>query len=186
VPRVGSTFTVHLPLEVASAAPADTEPAPLAAPPAASPARRRPAATSHPETILVAEDNKFNQQVIVAQLNLLGYRAEIADDGRAALARWREGSFALLLTDLQMPEMDGFELTASVRREEFGRRRMPILALTANALKGEAERCTAAGMDGYLTKPVQLAQLQAAIERWLGAGNPSLPMPLAAFESGAS
>jgi PAS domain S-box-containing protein len=186
VPRVGSTFTVHLPLEVAPAAPVDTEPAPLAAPPTASPAGRRPAATLRPQKILVAEDNKFNQQVIVAQLNLLGYRSEIADDGRAALARWREGSFALLLTDLQMPEMDGFELTASVRREEVGRRRLPILALTANALKGEAERCTAGGMDGYLTKPMQLAQLQAAIEHWLGAGSVSVPMPLAALESGAS
>ncbi|MEO7009919.1 MAG: response regulator, partial [Caldimonas sp.] len=88
-------------------------------------------------------------------------------NGRAALARWRSGAFAALLTDLQMPEMDGYDLAAHVRREEGAGVRMPIIAFTANALKEESDRCKAVGMDDYLTKPVQLATLEAVLERWL-------------------
>jgi PAS domain S-box-containing protein len=117
--------------------------------------------------ILVAEDDEVNQKVILQQLELLGYAAEIAGNGREALRMWREGHYALLLTDLHMPEMDGYTLADTIRREEAGRARMPILALTANALRGEANRARAAGMDEYLTKPVQLQLLQAALQQWL-------------------
>ena len=119
------------------------------------------------ELILVAEDNDINRMVIRQQLALLGLNAEIAEDGIEALARWRRGRYALLLTDLHMPGMDGYELAATIRREEDGGRRMPIVALTANALRGEAERCLAAGMDDYLTKPVQLDRLGPVLARWL-------------------
>ncbi|MDX9886983.1 PAS domain S-box protein [Thauera sp.] len=119
------------------------------------------------ERILVAEDNEINRSVIQHQLALLGYVADIADNGGEALARWRQGGHALLLTDLHMPEMDGYGLTAAIRGAEGSGQHLPIIALTANALKSEALRCMAAGMDDYLTKPVLLDQLQAMLEKWL-------------------
>ncbi len=121
--------------------------------------------------ILVAEDDAINQKVILRQLDLLGYAAEIAANGAHALRLWREGSYALLLTDLHMPEMDGYTLTETIRREEAKRGgtapRIPILALTANALRGEVSRALAIGMDEYLTKPMQLHLLRAALAKWL-------------------
>ncbi|TAN70404.1 MAG: response regulator [Methylobacter sp.] len=117
--------------------------------------------------ILVAEDNETNQQVILRQLALLGFAADVVDDGRQALERWRNGGYGLLLTDLHMPKMDGYELTTAVRSETKAARRIPIVALTANALKGEAEHCRAVGMDDYLSKPVQLVHLKAMLEKWL-------------------
>jgi signal transduction histidine kinase/DNA-binding response OmpR family regulator len=117
--------------------------------------------------ILVAEDNETNQDVIRRQLALLGYTADIAPNGVTALERWKDGEYALLLTDLHMPRMDGYELTTAIRSQERHGRRMPIIAFTANALKGEADRCQAAGMDGYLTKPLQLGDLRKALDRWL-------------------
>ncbi|WP_137890673.1 response regulator [Ramlibacter sp. 2FC] len=118
--------------------------------------------------VLVAEDDEINQKVILRQLALLGHAAEIADNGAEALRLWRQGGYALLLTDLHMPEMDGYMLTEAIRREEDpGRSRMPILALTANALRGEARRAQAVGMDDYLTKPVQLRVLGDMLDKWL-------------------
>jgi CheY-like chemotaxis protein/HPt (histidine-containing phosphotransfer) domain-containing protein len=117
--------------------------------------------------ILVAEDNEINQKVIRQQLTLLGYATDIARDGREALKRWESGNYALLLTDLHMPEMDGYQLTSANRLAEQGKTRKPIIAFTANALKGEAEHCRAVGMDDYLSKPVQLAHLKAILQKWL-------------------
>lgn len=117
--------------------------------------------------ILVAEDDEINQKVILKQLALLGYAAEIAPNGMEALRMWRTGHYALLLTDLHMPEMDGYLLTETIRREAPAAPRMPILALTANALTGEAARALAVGMDEYLTKPLQLRILRAALDKWL-------------------
>ncbi|MBA2547717.1 MAG: PAS domain S-box protein [Burkholderiaceae bacterium] len=128
--------------------------------------------------ILVAEDNETNRIVIRQQLALIGFAADIAADGREALERWRTGDFALLLTDLHMPLMDGYELTKAIRSEETAKRRMPILALTANALRDEEVRCRAVGMDGYLSKPVRLAQLSAAIEEWI------MPLSQSALQEG--
>jgi PAS domain S-box-containing protein len=129
--------------------------------------------------ILVAEDDDINQKVILQQLALLGQRAEVADNGAEALRMWREGDYALLLTDLHMPEMDGYALAKIIRREEGGRRRMPILALTANASQSEVHQAIAAGMDEYLTKPIRLQTLQAALSKWLPpTQEPSLPAPL--------
>jgi two-component system, sensor histidine kinase and response regulator len=123
--------------------------------------------------ILVAEDNEINQKVIREQLGLLGYAADIAKTGREALKRSQNGEYALLLTDLHMPEMDGYDLTLQIRLAEAGRGHMPIIALTANALKGERERCLAIGMDDYLSKPAPLPALAAALEKWLPAASPS-------------
>ena len=118
--------------------------------------------------ILIAEDNEINQKVALQQLKLLGYTADIADDGQAALELWQSGDYAILFTDLHMPKLDGYELTAAIRAAEaVGAPRMPIIAFTANALKGEAEHCLAAGMDDYLSKPVQLADLKAMLDKWL-------------------
>ena len=129
--------------------------------------------------VLVAEDNKINQKVIGRQLALLGLAAEVVDDGLAALACWRacrdRPRHSLLLTDLHMPGMDGYALSARIRSLEGPDQRLPIIALTANALRGEAERCRAAGMDDYLSKPVQLHQLRAMLALWLPAAGPAHP-----------
>jgi len=121
--------------------------------------------------ILVAEDDATNQKVILRQLALLGFAAEVAADGRQALELWRSGDYGLVLTDLHMPSMDGYELTAAIRAQEQGRRHVPIAALTATALKGESERCRAVGMDRYLTKPLQLSDLRKALDELF------LPLP---------
>ncbi|HPP83665.1 MAG TPA: PAS domain S-box protein, partial [Rubrivivax sp.] len=111
--------------------------------------------------VLVAEDNPINQEVIRHQLALLGVEVDLAADGEAALARWREGGCAMLLTDLRMPGVDGYELARRLRAEEGAGARTPIVALTAAALYGEAERCRSAGMDDYTTKPLTLPRLAA-------------------------
>jgi two-component system sensor histidine kinase/response regulator len=130
--------------------------------------------------ILIAEDNETNQKVIRQQLALLGYATDIASNGREALALWGSGDYALLLTDLHMPEMDGYELCAAIRENETGKTHTPIIAITANALKGEAENCRALGMDDYLSKPVQLVYLQKTLEKWLPASaSPDLPAAIA-------
>ena len=120
--------------------------------------------------ILVAEDHVSNQEVVRRQLNRLGYACELAEDGVQALRMWRSKKYALLLTDCHMPNMDGFNLTAAIRHDEekTGEKHKPIIAVTANVLQGEAERCLAAGMDGFLPKPVDLKTLGAVLDKWIG------------------
>ncbi len=118
--------------------------------------------------ILVAEDNAVNQRVALGILRKFGYRGEIASDGREAVAALERTHFDLVLMDCQMPEMDGFEATSKIRaleRERGGH--MPIIAMTANAMEGDRERCLAAGMDDYVSKPVDPAALVAMIEKWI-------------------
>ncbi|ABM02340.1 multi-sensor histidine kinase with CHASE and PAS/PAC sensory domains [Psychromonas ingrahamii 37] len=117
--------------------------------------------------ILVADDNQINQKVIVQQLALLGFAADITSNGIEALAHSHSGDYALLLTDLHMPKMDGYELTAAIRAEENDHRHLPIIAITANALKGEAQHCLDVGMDDYISKPVPLESLMVILEKWL-------------------
>ncbi len=119
--------------------------------------------------VLLVEDNETNQEVITTQLDLLGLGVEVAANGIEGLALWKSGRFDLVLTDCHMPEMDGFEMTAEIRKQEKarGENRIPVIAITANALKGESERCLAAGMDDYLSKPVALNALQKTLEQWL-------------------
>jgi CheY-like chemotaxis protein len=120
--------------------------------------------------ILLAEDNTVNQLVARKLLGRRGHIVTVASNGREALAMLDAGStneplFDLVLMDVQMPEMDGFEATAALRLHEAkSGRRIPIIAMTAHAMKGDQERCLDAGMDGYVTKPIQPAVLLAAIE----------------------
>ncbi len=131
--------------------------------------------------VLVAEDNEINQTVIRRQLGLLGCAADVAVNGREALQMWQQTRYPLVLTDLHMPEVDGYQFTSAIRAEEvrLGRPRTPIVALTANVLKDEAAHCLSVGMDGYATKPVPLPELQRLLEQWL----PALPSPSAAASS---
>lgn len=119
--------------------------------------------------VLLVDDHPTNRLVIARQLALAGYASESAEDGAEALERWRSGRYALLLSDVHMPRLDGYRLARAIREEEArdGRPRTPIVALTAAALKGEAERCLGAGMDDYLAKPVSVPVLQTCLQRWL-------------------
>jgi CheY-like chemotaxis protein/HPt (histidine-containing phosphotransfer) domain-containing protein len=119
--------------------------------------------------ILVAEDNETNQKLILRQLALLGFSADVASNGSQALQRWQSGSYALVLSDLHMPGMDGYELTAAIRALEQDSRRIPIVAMTASYVKGDADHCRTADVDDYLSKPLQLADLKATLEKWLPA-----------------
>ena len=127
--------------------------------------------------ILVAEDNEVNREVIRRQLELLGHSVELAEDGQAAFDKWKIGDYDLLLTDLHMPNKDGYELAALIREAEGGRalRPLPIIALTANAMKGEEERCLAQGMNAYLSKPIELDRLKAVLDRWHSVTVPGGP-----------
>ncbi|HEY4442083.1 MAG TPA: response regulator [Candidatus Elarobacter sp.] len=118
--------------------------------------------------ILVAEDNPVNRKLALQQLKKLGYDAHAVTNGREAIEAVSRDEFGLVLMDCQMPECDGFEATREIRKvESGGGRHIPIIAMTANALEGDREVCLAAGMDDYLAKPVQLAALRAAIERYV-------------------
>jgi signal transduction histidine kinase/CheY-like chemotaxis protein len=139
-----------------------------------SPAPPDPTRTA-PGRILLAEDNPVNQEVAVAMLEILGHRVEVACDGRQALEALERSTFDLVLMDCQMPEPDGFEATARLRENEAGAgpadasglRRVPVVALTASAMQGDRERCLAAGMDDYLSKPFTLPQLGGVLAKWL-------------------
>src|SRR6202790_3379868 len=117
--------------------------------------------------ILLAEDNLVNQKVALKLLEKLNYRVEVVADGHAVLAAWETGHFDLILMDCQMPNMDGYEATREIRRLEEGKRHIPIVALTAHAMKGDEEKCRAAGMDEYLTKPIDRIKLEACLEQLL-------------------
>jgi len=116
--------------------------------------------------ILVAEDNQVNQRVITRLLEKRGHRVTIAGNGLEAVGAMEKENFDLVLMDLQMPEMDGFEATAAIRKKEkLDGTRLPIIALTAHALKGDRERCLAAGMDGYLSKPIRPQELDELLDK---------------------
>ena len=117
--------------------------------------------------ILLAEDNETNREVMQEQLRLLGYASEVAKDGVAALHMLISGRYALLLTDCNMPNMDGFELTNAIRHAQWSGPRLPIIAVTANAMQGEALRCRERGMDDYLSKPLRLSELGSMLAKWL-------------------
>ncbi len=119
--------------------------------------------------VLLAEDVHANQLVAHSMLKRLGLSVSIADNGAEAVKKWRDGNFDLILMDCQMPEMDGYEATRHIRREESGRR-IPVIALTANAYEENRKRCLEAGMVDFLTKPFELIQLRSILTHWLKPG----------------
>jgi signal transduction histidine kinase/CheY-like chemotaxis protein/HPt (histidine-containing phosphotransfer) domain-containing protein len=164
-PGVGSTFTVTLTLD---AAPADS-PLKTLLKPVARPSARVAARPGEGPRVLVVEDHPVNREVLMLQLKLLGIAADTAENGVDALAAWARGRYSAVLADIHMPHMDGHELARRLRAAEadHGAVRTPIVAVTADAMKGEEERCLASGMDAYLVKPVTIEQLRATLERWL-------------------
>ena len=158
-PGVGSTFFFTVPL-----APA------LAGAPPPGPA---PAPAAHSETwiraprLLVVEDSPVNQVVAVRTLERLGCTCDVAADGREALEALAGREYDAVMMDCQMPVMDGYEATAELRRRESGARHTPVIAMTAHAMKGDAERCLAAGMDDYIAKPMRRELLLEALYRWI-------------------
>ena len=162
-PGAGSTFWFELQLG-----------APLADGGAPEGGRERPperAAGLHAgaPTVLVAEDSPVNQIVAVRTLERCGFRAEVASDGREALAALAAARYDAVLMDCQMPGMDGYEATAELRRRERdGGHRTPVIAMTAHAMAGDRERCLAAGMDDYIGKPMRSQALAEVLGRWIG------------------
>jgi ligand-binding sensor domain-containing protein/signal transduction histidine kinase/DNA-binding response OmpR family regulator/HPt (histidine-containing phosphotransfer) domain-containing protein len=122
--------------------------------------------------ILLAEDNLVNQKVARGALETLGYRVDIVANGAEAVAAWRTGRYSLILMDCQMPIMDGYQASREIRQLENGKKRTPIIALTADAMKGAEEQCREAGMDEYLTKPLNRTLLRNSIERHFAGAAP--------------
>jgi len=188
-PGVGSEFAVELPLQPCEAGQAQANTATARATHAAQLPQAKPQqatgtapsvvqALEQGQLVLLAEDNTINSEVIQEQLRLLGYACEVAQDGAQALAMWRSGQaggaprYALLLTDCHMPHLDGFGLTDAIRQAEPTGTRLPIIAITANAMQGEAQRCRERGMDDYLSKPLRMQELAPMLAKWLPLSAP--------------
>jgi PAS domain S-box-containing protein len=150
------------------------------------------AAPARPLRVLLAEDNDLNQQVVQHLLERKGHTVQIAGDGREALAALEQGGFDLLLLDVHMPELDGFQVIQALRqREQATGQHLPVIALTARSMKGDRERCLQAGMDDYLAKPLRARELFATMDRLLAASpaggpTPGASAPLPAFLDAAT
>ena len=164
----GSVFTVSLALRAAS---------PVA--PDILPPRCLDRLSAIGGKLLVVDDHPVNREVLVRQLALLGLAADTAEDGVAALEAWQPGRYAAILADIHMPRLDGYGLAAEIRRRERAGHgsRIPIVAVTANAMRGEEERCLAAGMDAYIAKPVGLQRLRETLLRWVEVEQHARPVP---------
>lgn len=160
-PGRGSTFTLHLPFVQMKNGAAET----------ASTAKVKSESTGiqGSQIILVVEDNADNREVLKMQLHAIGHEAEVATNGEDGLRKWREGDYALILSDYNMPIMNGIEMTKKIRSEEkaASRPHTPVIAITGNAINSELQHCLKAGMDDYLTKPLTLASLRDKIGNFL-------------------
>jgi signal transduction histidine kinase/CheY-like chemotaxis protein/ligand-binding sensor domain-containing protein len=134
----------------------------------------------HKHRILLADDNLVNQKVACRTLEKLGYSVDTVIDGQAATIAWKTGHYDLVLMDCQMPVMDGYEASRHIRSNEPSGQHIPIIALTADAMKGADAQCLAAGMDDYLSKPLDRAKLAACLERWLNKGDAAADVRAAA------
>jgi len=178
-PGLGTTMTVTIPMAVADGPLAAT--GGDAAHPSAFDAHRPPpcAALAQAEgtLLLLVDDHPTNRMILSRQVALLGYAAEVAANGLEGLALWRTGRFAMVITDCEMPLMDGYELARQIRASEgkAGRARTVVVAYTAYAVVGEIEKCLAAGMDDYLAKPTDMKHLEEKLRQWA-------PIPSAAIE----
>jgi signal transduction histidine kinase/FixJ family two-component response regulator len=163
----GSTFTVELTLVAAA-----DDPSLLGLPHPAPAAASSSILRDEHRKVLVVDDHPVNREVLIRQLAILGIDSDSAVDGAEALLMWRSGDYALVLADIHMPRIDGYELTRRIRAVEAqsGAARTPIVAVTANVMKGEEQRCLTIGMDAYLGKPISIDRLQATLERWLAIG----------------
>jgi CheY-like chemotaxis protein len=157
----GSTFHFTIRLPVAKGLPADFETEVVA-----------PAVASAPLRILLVEDNPANQKLATYILQDRGHTVEIAGDGQAAVYLTEQNRYDVVLMDVQMPGMNGLEATAAIRKREDGGSRVPIIAMTAHAMKSDRERCLAAGMDGYLSKPVNAREMIGVVESLAAARTP--------------
>jgi signal transduction histidine kinase/CheY-like chemotaxis protein len=130
-----------------------------------------PALAAKKRRILLAEDNPVNEKVATHTLRRLGYEVHAVANGQAAVAAWRDGRYDLILMDCQMPILDGYEATREIRALEAGQRHIPIVALTAHAMKDDDVKCKAAGMDHHLTKPLDRERLQACLDQYFDPDN---------------
>jgi two-component system, NarL family, sensor histidine kinase EvgS len=171
-PGEGTEVRVTLALPVAEAKAVAAQPASALS----APSRVEPppveAAAREGRLVMVVDDHPINRIVLLKQVNALGYAGDIAEDGLDAMLKWESGRFGLLLLDCNMPRMSGYDVARAIRAREREAGLAPtwIVACTANALVGEAEKCFQAGMDDYVTKPVELAQLSGKLSRWLQSG----------------
>jgi CheY-like chemotaxis protein len=117
--------------------------------------------------VLLAEDNRINQKVASAMLEKFGCQVDVATTGREAVDMWRAGSYAVIFMDCQMPDMDGYEAARQIRLIEPATTRVPIIAMTANAMTGDREVCLASGMDDYIPKPLGVREVKRTLEKWL-------------------
>jgi CheY-like chemotaxis protein len=172
----GSRFWLRVPFRKVS--PAEQLAALVVATAPAAPSRRAAAvqapAEEHPRhgakppaRILLVEDNLLNQKLTKTLLEKAGYQVDVAENGKQALAAVQTTSFDLILMDCQMPEMDGYETTQAIRRQERSGHHVPIIALTAHAMAGDREKCLEAGMDDYVSKPTNTTDLRRAVSQWL-------------------
>jgi signal transduction histidine kinase/CheY-like chemotaxis protein len=167
----GSTFWFRIPLRMPETSP-EAGPATLAA-------TGRAQIRTRPECrLLIVEDNEINRHVLLAQLAALGFAADAVPDGEEGLAALEHGTYDAVLMDCQLPGVDGYDTTRRLRRREKSGLHTPVIAVTAHAMKGEREKCLAAGMDDYITKPVVLEQLAELLDRWVP---PAAPVDVAAL-----
>jgi two-component system sensor histidine kinase EvgS len=169
-PGTGTTMRLTVPLPLGD--PSEIDPSMSLVQstlPATRPTPSREQAEREGSLVLLAEDHPVNRTVLIQQLDIIGFQADTAADGQEALEKFDSGRYALVLTDLNMPRLDGYELARAVRRHErqAGASRTPIIALTANVMQGEPEKCREAGMDDFAAKPTTIPFLGARLRRWL-------------------
>jgi len=161
-PGVGSTFWVALPMP------------PAVAPPARTNAVQPPAtATANRWLVLLAEDNPVNQKLARHLLGKLGCQVDVVNDGMEALKQWTEKPYDAIFMDCQMPELDGYETTRQIRASGGRGRRIPIVAITASSMVGDRERCLAAGMTDYVSKPLDPRELRRVLQALMPEGSAS-------------